>query len=426
MSEDNYISGISLYSKGVGTYNIQLCQGGLIASGTPISAVNSSCGTYDFVATTTCNVADGAYTDCSFDFSYQAEAGMFFYFVITETGSSPVVYNEEDKDWEFGELLFAEAGGTKLTGFGNPAYWNCTPSMKLKVYYDDTIQIDYSLLDWSDDTNSKISFYFPNDGYEVSNDEWTDWAVLYDMTNYDYSNYETWVLRITYFDSQSNYFLDAEEIATTSELTMWTMERSEDLAEGAVGSIAEVWGTNDCADVSSIDCEWTVLTESASITWYASTTGYNLYDNPYLIQPGYTIPTSTLYDLFGASTTDEMGIFSAILSPIISALKLVFPFNLGANVYEQWLLSNTQTLPISFAFLDVVDDNNDISMTYPAELIGTATTVPIFGSTVLTQTTNLAGFFSDVRGLSSYLLYTLLLLGIGYRGILLYKNYKSN
>lgn len=275
-----------------------------------------------------------------------------------------------------------------------------------------------------DPGDSYVWFYFPQDSYAVSNDDWTDWVVYYHMNQFALDNYETWFLRITYSDFNGNYYLDTDVISTTTSITEWTVERSVDLPDGVVFSVAEIWGVNDCPDLSSYDCAWYGLASSDPISWIASTTGYTLFDNPYLIQPGFLPSTSTLNALFGTTSVNEASVFSDILNPVLSAMKLVFPFNIGANVYDQWLKSENVVLPPAFDFLYVVDESGNITMIYDSEIFqGTTTSIPILGSEAFDDTQSEIDIVASVRDLSTYLLWIIFVVALGIRGKILYNEY---
>jgi hypothetical protein len=273
--------------------------------------------------------------------------------------------------------------------------------------------------------NSEISWYYPNNDYEVSNDEWSNWAFYVDLSDDDASSYPYQILRVTYYDSLANYYIDIDEISTTSELTYWTIARTNDLVDGPVSAYAEIWGSTSCTDYSDSTCEWYSIADSPWISFTASTTGYTLYDNPYLSQPGFTPSTSSLEALFGSST-DDISLFSTLISPTFAAMKSIFPFTIGANVYEQWELSSSVELPSAFSFItDNIDSEGNLYWNLNDDLFLEEYQVPIMGPDAFMTNDEEIAFFGGLRGISTYFLYIMFIAGMGWRGAALHSEYTN-
>jgi len=100
-----------------------------------------------------------------------------------------------------------------------------------------------------------------------------------------------------------------------------------------------------------------------------------------------------------------------IASGFANTLKNIFPFNIAAKFYESWQASETGALPDGLSFLTPADENGDISVNFPRQWAGTATTsIVIFGPGLVGS----AGttFFTGTRTLSTYLMWGIFIFGI--------------
>lgn len=198
---------------------------------------------------------------------------------------------------------------------------NNTEFAQTDTYWDALTEVYYPYDPYSGD---KIYWYWPQDGYVINNTEWSEWALYYNLDEVDVNNFETWLLRIEYVDSENISHLDYEEVVATSSLTYWTTNRTYDLPDGETSAIAMIWGTNSCPDLGSIDCEWTPLAETQWMNFIASTTGNDLRNSPYVPYSGLVVTTST------AESEANYG----KLSIFLNGMYRIFPIGLIKQIFD--------------------------------------------------------------------------------------------
>lgn len=264
--------------------------------------------------------------------------------------------------------------------------------------------------------SSSFQWYYPQQDYIVSNDSFNDWAVYYDLSDsvdYDY-------LKLKIF-SQDNYglYLNEDFISTSTELTYWTVERTQDYYSGIVGAWGAIIGTNleNCTDINDYDCIWYEVDELDYITFTATSSGYSIYDYGTI---GFFPSTSSLSNIFGSST-EEYSFVGQILNNSLRALSVVFPFNIPIKIYEQWLSATPSGYGNEYSFItDEYDEEYNLTIDLPNSFFGSTTDFVAFGPSVLSPTSATDVFYSKIRTLSTFLLYIMFIIGIVWRGYALY------
>jgi len=96
-----------------------------------------------------------------------------------------------------------------------------------------------------------------------------------------------------------------------------------------------------------------------------------------------------------------------ILTDVGDMFGGIFPFNIPIQIYDQWQLSEDESLPENIAWLELADENNDITIPVPAGWNrGTSTRVVIWGDSIFVHgDPSLADVFAKIRALSTYLIW---------------------
>jgi hypothetical protein len=115
-------------------------------------------------------------------------------------------------------------------------------------------------------------------------------------------------------------------------------------------------------------------------------------------------------------------IISQAMSRTWSSLKNMFPFNFANLMNTSWAAANVNGVPADLAFLDMLDDDGNISFDFSA-MTGTTTKLVFWGANTFNNT---GGEFTKVRSLSKYLFYGLLLLYIYLKGKSVYNELAGN
>lgn len=220
-----------------------------------------------------------------------------------------------------------------------------------KIWYES--ESDYSTI-----PENEFYWYWPNDGYELSNYDWSDYALYYKL---GLSTWEEVVIRITSTHESGLSWFHAEEVSTTTNLTMWVIDRTEFIPDGSVYSQAELLG--------KIGTEWYSLGDE-NINWISSTTGYTLDDNPYLPQAGFyeTIETIEDWNYLSSSTN--------IIGSLWNKMTYVFPISLIADISKKIAYyDNYSTTTITLSLANLTGNNEQLRSvlgdTYDTELINT-------------------------------------------------------
>lgn len=100
----------------------------------------------------------------------------------------------------------------------------------------------------------------------------------------------------------------------------------------------------------------------------------------------------------------------------------LFPFNIPVKIKQAWDLSASQTLPSNIAWLDLTNENNDITLELPSAWSnGSSSEIVVFGDSIFKNTNSrLSLFFSNVRALTTYLYWGVFIFGIWRLGRRLY------
>jgi len=141
----------------------------------------------------------------------------------------------------------------------------------------------------------------------------------------------------------------------------------------------------------------------------------------------FTVGTQETYPIGGLSSSTKAKIqaltddtqlatssedISSLVNSSIDIMGSVFPFTIPVEIYRQFEIASTSSLPNELNFLDITDENGDVILNLPnAWFNGATTTFLVFGSNdFLTGSTGMATFFANLRILSKYLIYLATLL----------------
>jgi hypothetical protein len=171
------------------------------------------------------------------------------------------------------------------------------------------------------DINGKLTWAFPQDDYVLSNSEWNDWNLIYDMDAGDVGDFN--LLIVHYTDSNGITYSDYELVSTTTDVTLWSLDRSKDLPDGSVYSQGILIKIDECAEWDDDDCVWDDISKTEIIEWTASSTGYTIFDNPYNV-PAFFPATSS------SSSDETVGIIGSSLNK----LKNVFPLSVALQIWQ--------------------------------------------------------------------------------------------
>lgn len=274
----------------------------------------------------------------------------------------------------------------------------------------------------------ELTWFFPQNGNIVNNDDWSDWGLYYDLDSSDMYNYL--MLKITSYDFMGNYYVDTDFITSTTDLTYWTTERSAEYDDGDVFANAEIFGTNleGCSSYLDDTCIWYSVAYSPDLAFIASSTGGNVFD---FGTSGVFPASSTGYantqlsKYFDASSTEKSDILSRMLDDSISPLKYIFPFGQGLLIYEQWRNSEGQSLPDNINFLDMIDSEGNMYIPVP-NFSGSTTQFKIWSQDFFTENEAMAAFFVRTRAMSTKLFYIIFILALIYGSYTIYQEVKSD
>lgn len=161
------------------------------------------------------------------------------------------------------------------------------------------------------DTDNKLTWFFPEQDANLSNNEWNDWGLYYDLESGDIGDWN--LLTVWYTDSNNKTYHDYDFIATTTDLTYWTINRENALPDGIVYSWGILSKIEDCDNYYDSDCIWTDVGQTSVITWNATSTGGTVFD---FGEVGF-IPATTSQD---ENLTYTQG--------IVKGLYRIFPFSI--------------------------------------------------------------------------------------------------
>lgn len=94
------------------------------------------------------------------------------------------------------------------------------------------------------------------------------------------------------------------------------------------------------------------------------------------------------------------------------ALLTLFPINIPAQIKKSWDESATTTLPADLAFLDIADNDGNISLTLPSQFFDSTTTIPIWGEQIYGENEGVENAIGNIKSLSKYLLWVLFIFEI--------------
>lgn len=115
-------------------------------------------------------------------------------------------------------------------------------------------------------------------------------------------------------------------------------------------------------------------------------------------------------------------ILSNVMSRTWSSLKNMFPFNFANLMNTSWKAATISGVPSDLAFLDMLDDEGNISFDFSA-MTGATTTLTFWGANTFNNTN---GEFTKVRSISKYVFYGLLFLYIYLKGKHVYNELSGN
>lgn len=222
---------------------------------------------------------------------------------------------------------------------------------------------------------NELSWWFPQDGYELNNSEWNDWGLYYNLSEADLGKWN--LLMVFYTDSQGKTTNDWEIVSSTTNLTYWTLNRSRLLPDGEVSSQAKIVKIDNCENYWNDNCVWEDIAETEIIYWTASSTGYTIFDNPYDL-PGFT-PASTT-----ASSTEEAGWVGQIWNRMKNVFPLSIGFQLQNTIKNIAVAGNSETqlnIPLNSILPSVMASQIATSVTLISS--STLTTgLPFYGTTI--------------------------------------------
>lgn len=266
--------------------------------------------------------------------------------------------NCSDYTWHF-ELL--ETGG--IVEFDGSNYNFCNASQMYWCNYytgnpSEAVYIDDTTYYWNTEGfigtgDADLWFFYPADDQVMTNAELNDFGVWYDLEPEDLTTYM--LLRI-YYNDQSNYYLDFDFISTTSDLTYWTVTRSNYLINGNGSARAEIIGTNldNCDSVDELDCLWFGIANS-------DTVHFTINDNI----------EANVFEPFFASTTP--GEDYKFFQKTKDVFKGIFPFSIIYQIHS--IIGEYDDVATStnvMYFGDIMAGNEEA-----VTLLDTATATPI-------------------------------------------------
>jgi len=113
---------------------------------------------------------------------------------------------------------------------------------------------------------------------------------------------------------------------------------------------------------------------------------------------------------------------SRTMSKAWSALKNMFPFNFANLMNTSWSAASVSGVPAELSFLDMLDDEGNISFDFSA-MTGATTTLTFWGANTFDNTN---GEFTKIRTISKYIFYGLLFLYIYLKGKHVYNELSGN
>ena len=235
--------------------------------------------------------------------------GIKYHFVIQATNNNPfwVVLATTSPEYDYYTATACDYD-----------VWDCTESGTHKIIVDIG---SYDLLT----TGSSLVWHFPKQDYELTNSEWNDWGLFYDLDADDLGNWN--ILMVHYTDPNGTTYTDWDLITTTTELVYWTVDRENNLTDGLVYSQAQIAKIEDCDNYVDDNCIWTDVAETGYITWVSSSTAYTIFDAPYYL-PGFDPASTTV----AGEQAENVG----FLGGLYRTLARLFPLSLFDDVYQEF------------------------------------------------------------------------------------------
>jgi len=317
--------------------------------------------------------------------------------------------------------------------------YDCSFTMLEPFYYGDTVDdIDRVQFETQDNTATEdmyidriqtegsamflsehqFTWQSPTEDEVLSNDEYNDWNFVLDM--YPTTGYDYLFARISYYDQFGGAYIDYDSLPWSNDSFLWAINRSNELPDSNINVNAEIWATasTSCANYSELDCDWSIMLVADEMHFISSSTGGTMFD--YGVT-GFFPPTSTLDSVYGSSTV-ESGFLANLYDLGKSEIYTLFPFNLFANVYSQYLLAiQSSTTPSFYQDFDLVDSQGNMSIALPENFFGTTTSFQVLGTAVLSADSTMTVLYGKIKSLSTYLLYLIFLLSLYWRGFVVYK-----
>lgn len=250
-------------------------------------------------------------------------------FVLANTNYSPI-FELDNINFCFG------------TFYNTNAFFTVTPLTYNAKFWGNNDYPPGDLLNWSFDNNmafaiytstgfdcepvtfsgSDLMWHYPQDGYyDLSNDEWSDWGLFYQLAEADIGDWN--LLMVHWTDSNNQTGTDWDIVSTTTEPVYWTINREHNFPDGQSYSQAKLVKITDCDNYYDDSCTWVDIASTDIISWSASSTGYTIFDNPYYL-PGFT----------PASSSSESTENSGILGSVVEFFKNIFPLSIAFQFNE--------------------------------------------------------------------------------------------
>lgn len=213
-------------------------------------------------------------------------------------------------------------------------------------FFVDDIIINNTTYDWN---TYSLQWFFPQDldengnEYIISNSEWNDWGFYYNLSSDDIGTYNIIVV-----EAQSENgitYSDKDIITGTTSIVYWTINRSDNLENGLITANAQLWKTDSNSDCINDDsCLWEVVGYADEIDFYASSSGFTIFDVPGV--SGFA--SSSI-----STTTRDFGLF-------INTVKNIFPINIVIqflNMVDNIKNNTANVQPIDLKLKNLLSDD---------------------------------------------------------------------
>lgn len=267
-----------------------------------------------------------------------------------------------DKPRIYGVTTSPYASTTAYVSFATGGYQTSFPFISIDEAYTEY-------------TTEKLNWYYPQDGdiqtcgsASVGNPD-ANWGLWYDL--FDADDLGQWNILIVYYTSSGGTtYNDWEIVASTTELTYWTMDRTHNLDDGETTAWALISKIDDCDNYYDDDCVWTDIATTSIITFETSNASSckDVMDYGLI---GFTPATTT-----SADTEVNIG----ILTQVWQRMKMVFPLSIGFQIQDLFsdLAQSTTTSLLNIPLNTLVPDVMAAQIATSAVLFSTDTFVAKF------------------------------------------------